>query len=136
MESQMPNTRDQLIADWRKRLATASETPPEATSRAAWLVRLRSRLYRFLLSLYGDGQWRESVDSIPKQGPPVATFVESLVLEGKPAKDTGTIREALQALANARTHAIEQGPLAPGQGDDAWLIIASANAGIDPGNCA
>ena len=54
----MSTPRDQLIADWQNRLAAASEAPEEATSRAAWLVRLRTRLYHFLLSLYGEGNWK------------------------------------------------------------------------------
>ena len=49
-------TRPDLIADWQTRLAAAEEGAGCASS-PGWLQRARVRLYRFLLSLYGDGGW-------------------------------------------------------------------------------
>lgn len=136
----VPTTRDQLIADWRKRLATANEAPEEPSSRAAWLVRLRIRLYRFLLSLYGEGDWNapadvEQVSNIRRGSPnrgSSATKVPPLELAGKPAKDAASIRAVLHSVAGASESTPHAGPLAAGIDRDHWIVIASASRGLDP----
>ncbi len=138
----MPTTRDQLIADWRKRLATASDAPQEPTSRAAWLTRLRIRLYRFLLSLYGEGEWNapaEPVEYLRRGSPdPAAAATAGLPLDltGKPAKDASTIRAALNSLAGASETTPKAGPLAAGADLDAWIVVASTSRGLHPGRTA
>ena len=49
----MTRARDQLISDWRQQLA-AAESVVATSGRAAWLARVRRRLYRFLLACYGN----------------------------------------------------------------------------------
>jgi len=140
----VPTTRDQLIADWRKRLDAASEVPAEPTSRAAWLVRLRLRLYRFLLSLYGEGDWTAPADavSVRRGSPdPAAALTEGLTpvecapeppLTGKPAKTIDSIRAVLNSVAVARENRPNVGPLAAGINRDDWVLVASVSRGFDP----
>ena len=89
-------SREQLIAEWRERLSAAEASSTDSTTRPAWLLRIRIRLYRFLLSLYGDGDWSAS----PQQAtePPSLVFdsADALALEGKPAKGEERIRAALR----------------------------------------
>lgn len=130
----MPTTnRDELIADWHERLAAASQTSTESSSRAAWLARLRLRLYRFLLSLYGEGNWNAPKKTVQPSSDchAVAIGPEALPLSGKPAKDESTIRAALHSLASARELKPEPGPLMGGIDRDAWVVVASASRGLD-----
>jgi hypothetical protein len=131
----LPTTRDELIADWQKRLAAANELPEESTSRAAWLVRLRMRLYRFLLSLYGEGRWNapeEIVESAPDSHGSVVIDTQALPLAPRPTKDENSIRAVLNSVASAREHRAELGPLAAGIDRDGWVVVASVSRGFDP----
>ena len=109
----MATTRDQLIADWQKRLAAASEAPDEPTSRAVWLAHLRVRLYRFLLSLYGEGDWN-APEGAPESPSSVVIDAQTLPLAGKPAKDEDAIRAVLKSVAGACENKPQAGPFAAG----------------------
>jgi hypothetical protein len=126
----MLTTREQLIADWRKRLVAARDLP-RSSQRAAWLARLRIRLYRLLLSLYGDGQWNSST---PSPADYDSAHSESVVIEpgalplaGKPAKDRDQIRAALDALSGSRDLAVPPGPLTAGLTPESWVVVGSAS---------
>jgi len=131
----MPATRDEIIADWHKRLAAASDSSDESTSRAAWLVRLRQRLYHFLLSLYGDGRWNAPT---PIETPTVADGDASVVfdspdalpLTGKPAKSDGKIRSVLNTVASANSERQAQGSLA-GLTNRKLVVIVTARSGLN-----
>jgi hypothetical protein len=134
----MPTTRDDLIADWRKRLAEASAVSAEPSSRQAWLTRLRIRLYQFLLSLYGDGSWH--VADVPntsdRQQSTANQLDEPITWQGKPAKDISAIRAVLSSVADARPTPNVPGSFAEGAGPDAWIVMATYKSGIDPYRCA
>src|SRR5436853_2458398 len=96
--------RDQLIADWQKRLLAASDLAGPPSSRAAWLAHLRQRLYHFLILLYGDGRWNVPGQlETPKSPGDTDSIVfdtpEALPLVGKPAKSLDTIRSVLDTVA-------------------------------------
>src|SRR4029079_13056553 len=125
----MPIAREQLIADWQRRLDGATDAESGSSERSPWLARLRVRLYRFLLSLYGDGNW----NAPPLPADDVSTTFNSKVIDpaplplgGKPAKDYVAIRKALKCVAGARENRPQAGPLAAGFCRDTWLVIASA----------
>lgn len=123
--------RDQLIADWQQRLDVASEPQSGASKRSEWLNRVRRRLYRFLLSLYGDGSWNAPPPSCePENAGRSAVFdaPDVLPLSGKPAKTGGVIRTVLKAVAQAQDSAVQSGPLAGGLPADSWVIAAAASA--------
>jgi hypothetical protein len=131
----MATTREQLIADWHRRLAEAEDVLDEQSSRPAWMTRLRLRLYRFLLSLYGEGQW-SAADSIAIDDSSSHTDVivadQALPLAGKPAKDESSIRAALQSFAAGRKEPSAAGPLLSGIDHTTWVVVASTNWGLDP----
>jgi hypothetical protein len=122
--------RDELIADWQQRLAAAEQTPPAGSARAQWLNRLRVRLYRFLLSLYSDGQWRESINRSSSTAAARVQTEHAVELTGKPAKDAAKIREALNVFAAARSDVGQPGPLLDGSGEDRWIVVAALSNGI------
>ncbi len=132
----MATTREQLIADWRHHLAEAEGVEPEEVSRLAWMTRLRSRLYRFLISLYGEGHWNAGDDATgngevsSRAGLVIAD--ESLPLAGKPAKDESLIRAALQSFAAGGGEKPAAGPLLARIERSAWVVVASTNWGLDP----
>ncbi|MCI0360526.1 MAG: hypothetical protein L0211_18775 [Planctomycetaceae bacterium] len=128
----MTTTRDQLISDWRQRLAAAEETVG-ATPRAAWLARMQVRLYRFLLACYGNSDWE------PQPGKPstlVFDSAEAKALDGKPAKSLGQIRSVLTAVAKAQDDPHAPGPLAAGLDHDSWVVVAAASSKLKTGRCA
>jgi hypothetical protein len=108
--------RDKIIADWRKHLAHAEEPLCPGSPRTAWLTRLRLRLYRFLLSLYGDGRWNAS-DSAALEvtdGERVVIHDDAIPFSGKPAKDENQIRAALKSVSAGSNVRIKPGPLVAG----------------------
>src|SRR3954468_8689576 len=109
----MGTTREQLVEDWRNRLAASEASQPEDSARAQWLARVRIRLYRFLISLYGTGQWRESSGQTCEESNRTAEpeLQRDVNLVGKPAKNAAQIREALSGFAAARSDANQPGPL-------------------------
>lgn len=119
-------SREQLIAEWRERLSSAEASPTDSTTRPAWLLRVRVRLYRFLLSLYGDGDWNASPQQSSKPPSLVFDSSDALSLEGKPAKDSDSIRAALATVASAKPTVPELGPLAAGLPPDSWVVAASS----------
>jgi hypothetical protein len=131
--------RDQLIADWQKRLAAASDSAESPSSRAAWLARLRQRLYHFLISLYGDGRWNvpcqlEAPTSPGDSDSVVFDAPEALPLAGKPAKSHDTIRSVLDTVASANSERQAQGPLA-GVTNRPLVVIVTARSGLDLVRC-
>jgi hypothetical protein len=133
--------RQELVADWRKRLAAAESMSEAPSQRLSWLIRVRLRLYRFLLSLYGDGDWSrtpgtdagQSADS-HKRGV-VFHSASVLPLDGKPARSGDKIRAVLEAVASHQDHALPVGPLVNGLPADYWSVVAARSDGIDTEKC-
>ena len=128
----MTVTREQLIADWQQRLTDAESAPIGESNRLAWLVRVRIRLYRFLLSLYGDAGWNAAPKS-PADDSSTSVIFDSpqvLPLAGKPAKSEGKIRAVLKSVANSQDNRCAPGTFdssrPPATGafkwpDDSWM---------------
>jgi hypothetical protein len=133
--SQSSTTRERLIAEWRKAYAEARSAGDASGSQAAWMARLKLRLYRFLLSLYGDGRWNDSAgqEKVEEQG---CVFEGGAApLEGKPAKSLDAIRTALKSVSGSCDATPKLGPLVSGYGSEAWVVVASSGSGIDPDKC-
>ena len=128
----MATTRDKLIAEWHERLAAAEATDTDSLSRPAWLARLQIRLYRFLLSLYGDSDWtttpprrtarKSDLDSV--EDAVVFDSPTALPLAGKPPKTIGQIQSVLKTVASAQSSPPPLGPLAQGLAPDCWVTLA------------
>lgn len=133
----MPTSRDQLIADWRQRLAETDAADEPHPSRAAWLTRLKHRLYHFLLSLYGTGEWNEATHAPSAEGPdqrlppPMVEFPRTP--QGR--KDLGTMRQVLEAVSSAQNNRPAQGPLTSDFIRQTWRVVATASQGLDLDKC-
>ncbi len=126
--------REEIIAEWRKQLAEAEEPVDADSQRTAWLTRLKLRLYRFLISLYGDGRWNGS-DSDAEESPHAGPFVvseEALPLTGKPAKDASQIRDVLKSVAEASDGRTKPGPLARGIDRHDLALVQVAYELVEP----
>jgi hypothetical protein len=133
----MSTARDKLIADWRARLDAAEAEPVASSPRRAWLVRVRTRLYRFLLSLYGDGAWRadDQVPPEPAVQEPAVVF-DAEALAGKPAKDEGKIRSVLKAVANSQDHRPQSGTLTADEVlANCWFVVATTGSNLSLPRC-
>jgi hypothetical protein len=141
MRNVLPLSRDQLVADWRSRLAAAEAMASDAGVRPAWLGKVQVRLYRFLLSLYGEGDWRstERLDSPPFDDARAALLASGapdlLQQTGKPAKTPAEIRQVLKAVAGAREQLLAAGPFAAGLPPGPWVVVALFKNGADPNRC-
>ena len=129
----MATTREQLISDWRQRLAAAEESAA-ASPRAAWLARMQVRLYRFLLACYGRSKWEPPGE--PRESTRLvfdSAAAESL--EGKPARSRGQIRSVLTAVAKAQDDDHAPGPLTGGLDHDSWVVVAAASSKLKVNRC-
>ena len=127
--------REQLIAEWRERLATAESAPAEGGARPAWLLRLRLRMYRFLLSLYGEGAWNAGEPVAPRvegdvAGSLIAAKLAATELEGKPAKGAGEIRGVLATVAKAQGTLVKTGPFVQGLPAESWIMVGVCRGGV------
>ncbi len=130
----MATTRDELISDWRQRLAAAEEAVI-TSPRSAWIARMQIRLYRFLLACYGSTAWEpppQPTDSLTA----VFDSAEAKSLSGKPAKSLGQIRSVLTAVAKAQDESQAPGPLAGGLDYDSWVVVAAASSKLKIDRCA
>jgi len=131
----MAATRERIVTDWTRRLAEAEAGAEAGRNRAAWLSRLRVRLYRFLISLYGDGRWNAAVGEKGTAPSPIKTSAvfesaDALPLAGKPAKSGEQIRGVLAAVANAQDERQQIGPWTE------WVVVATKSSGVDLDRCA
>ena len=129
----MATTRDELISDWRERLAAAEECAG-SSPRSVWLSRMRVRLYRFLLACYGNATWDPPAESA-NRSPVVFDSVDAKSLDGKPAKSLGQIRSVLTSVAKAQDEPHVPGPLAGGLDVDSWVVVAAASSKLKVDRC-
>ncbi len=129
----MAATRDELISDWRERLASAEECAG-TSPRSAWLARMRIRLYRFLLACYGNSAWEPPAEP-RSRSPLVFDSAEAKLLDGKPAKSLGQIRSVLTSVAKAQDATHAPGPLAGGLDVDSWVVVAAASSKLKVDRC-
>jgi hypothetical protein len=116
--------RDALIADWRDRLEKA-EAEPVGQPRQLWLPRIRARLYRLLLSLYGDASWRvPAADPLLQMPSPVGEAISAGEPPGKPPKGPDQIRTVLASVAAAHSEQ-PAGPLQGGLPESSWVVVGA-----------
>ena len=56
------DTRQQLVEEWKAKLAASVPTEKDDERRFAWFRQIYTRIYRFLVSCYGEGEWRGDDD--------------------------------------------------------------------------
>ncbi|MDX1948601.1 MAG: hypothetical protein SFU86_24655 [Pirellulaceae bacterium] len=124
----MALSRNELLADWRAKLADATAAQ-QVPGRFGWLARVRTRLYRFLLTCYGEGNWTASSPPAPTDDAPRTAVAsespETALLHGKPAKTAGKIQAVLKAVSQANDHPLPSGPHVTGLDPESWFLIAT-----------
>lgn len=119
-----------LLADWQRKL-TAAESISDVGSRGRWLARMQIRLYHFLLSCYGSGDWRGEPPHTPfvatnnRFSPMGSGELLGPPLEGKSAKSSDQIRLAIKQIASAQGNPPPAGPLAKGIAPNNWIIAGT-----------
>jgi hypothetical protein len=130
----MMTPRTALADIWRSRLAEAEHQIAVDPTRQRWLPGIYVRVYRFLLSCYGDEAAAESfadgaADRMEFHG-------ELREFDGAGAKPVETIRAALGAIHDARGEGAPAGPLVDGGlRDGDWIAVAAASSRVSPAAC-
>lgn len=130
----MPN-RAELVARWQDQLATAESLLETDACRLRWLWRMRTRLFRFLLSCYGEGSWTPEHESTTGDiDPPLTPFIDNTAeLSGLQPKSPARIRSALKSVHNANDRVETAGPYALGLVKEDWIRVAAFRDGTNPG---
>lgn len=131
--------REQLIRDWWDRLAQSEAEMESASLHRRWIKRIYVRLFRFLLAVYGRGDWtagetpesagdgETSADDSPQ------THMELIDLRtdtgGAPPKSVAQIRHTLKTVHNAVSEK-QIGPHAHGLDPEDWIVVASRRDGV------
>jgi hypothetical protein len=120
----------QLVSQWQSRLATA-ERLAAGSLRLRWLHLVQARLYRFLLSCYGSGQWRTGVSDEQPRLLVVDELTEFSSTTGKPPKGAGKIQAVLKSVQNAQDHPPQMGPWTDGIGPDTHMAVTDPGEAVD-----
>jgi hypothetical protein len=124
--------RSEVVASWRSRLSASEEQLAHGSPHLQWLRRMYIRVYRFLLSQYG-----EASDSPPVSETPVSLMplVDNTDRHGRPPKQPGKIQAILKDIHVANERLDKPGPLAKGMAPGSWLVVASRREKWIPGRC-
>jgi hypothetical protein len=122
-------TRQELLDQWQQRLADA-EAACQATVVPAWSDRIRIRLYRFLLAMYGHTDWpgpKDDVDNVQgRSANGQLTVAEPKeVLAGKEPRSRAEILRGLRNIKGLGEELAPAGPLVDGLLPDSPVIVAS-----------
>lgn len=124
----------QLVSQWQSRLATA-ERLAAGSLRLRWLHLAQARLYRFLLSCYGSGQWRTGLSDDQPRPLIVDELTEFSSATGKPPKGAGKIQAVLKSVQNAQDHPPEVGPWTEGIDPNTYMAVTDNESKIDVERC-
>ena len=118
------DARGKLVEQWQAKLAESRRVAGNASPRLSWLNKMRERLYRFLVSCYGRGDWN-APPAKPHEANAVALLFDTTGAErGKSPKSAERIRAALKKM-----HAADDPPPAkpaPAQPPaPQWVVVYS-----------
>jgi hypothetical protein len=138
----------QLVAYWRTRLEENQSECAHGSTHLQWLRRAYIRVYRFLLSQYGEPKVNDAPQRPPagEQGqqpfPTAAVEASCMALvdntpdhRGRPPKSVGKIQNVLKGIHCANPRDDEPGPLAHGLPSAVWLTVASRRERWIPAEC-
>jgi hypothetical protein len=121
-------TRQELLTQWQQRLAEAEQACLAADS-PVWADRVRVKLYRFLLSMYGHAPWPGAKDDVDNsRGRAASQITVADPKEELAGKEPRTRAEILRGLRNVKGLGEELAPAGPLQGGlqpDSPMVIAS-----------
>ena len=122
------DTRQQLVEEWKAKLAASEQTPAASNERFAWVRQIYTRIYRFLVSYYGDGEWRgDRDDSSPRANSQSTVsrmpFVECVPpSDGLLPKSPERIRATLESIHDSNPGIATAGTMG-GVEVDSWVIV-------------
>lgn len=120
-------TRQELLTQWQQRLADAEQACDAAPS---WAERMRVKLYRFLLAMYGRTTWPGSKDDVDNSQVRAANS-QLIVAEpqealaGKEPRTRAQILKGLRNLKGLGDELAPAGPLADGLLPDSPVVVAA-----------
>ncbi|MDA1052217.1 MAG: hypothetical protein O3C40_17305 [Planctomycetota bacterium] len=124
------DTRQHLVEEWKAKLEASSQPPAENGERFAWVRQIYARIYRFLVSCYGEGEWRGADDDPSLNGELRSTasrmpFVECVpTSNGLLPKSPERIRAALESIHGSNPGIATPGTMV-GVEDDTWIVVAA-----------
>jgi len=124
------DTRQHLVEEWKAKLEASSQPPVESGERFTWVRQIYTRIYRFLVSCYGNAEWRGADgDSSPSANSQSTTsrmpFVECVpTSDGLLPKSPERIRLALESIHSSNPGIATPGTVV-GVEDDTWVVVAA-----------
>ncbi len=122
-------TRQELLDQWHQRLAEA-EQDCERPDGPSWSLRVRLRLYRFLLAMYGETDWpgpKDDVDNAAGRAANVSLLVAEPdeALAGKEPRTRAEILKGLRNVKGLSEELAPPGPLMDGLLPASLVVIAA-----------
>lgn len=121
------STRAELVARWQDQLAVSESLLDTSSSRLWWLWRMRARLYRFLLSCYGESTWEtEPRSEVAQRSNNSSALIDNTAtLAGLQPRSADRIRATLESVKVAIDRDAPQGPLVHGLAKQDWIRVAA-----------
>jgi len=135
------STRRDTVYGWRSRLEETEALLTTGSARMRWLRRIYARVYRFLISRYGDEEKRAGENPAAEPASDCATpsgmpFMDNRKTDvGREPKSAVRIRDTLDRLHTANDQNPAAGPLSKGLVDEAWITVASESARVSSVRC-
>ena len=122
-------TRQELLDQWRSRLVEAEDACDDPLT-DSWSARLRRKLYRFLLTMYGQAAWpgpKDDVDNSAGRALHAQLFVAEPKeeLTGKEPRTRAQILKGLQNVKGLSEELAPAGPLGQGLHASSPMVVAS-----------
>ena len=127
--------RMRVIDRWRTRLTANQRSAAECPAHRRWVHRIYVRVYRFLISCYGAGEWQPDTDaeSAPGEEPSRMEFVDNTEgAQGTRPKSADRIRATLDAVHDARENPPSAGKRGFGLNYSDWVAVASKSSLVSP----
>ncbi|MEO8498896.1 MAG: hypothetical protein ABI614_27860 [Planctomycetota bacterium] len=122
------DTRQHLVEDWKAKLAANSQPAADGGERFAWIRQVYTRIYRFLVTCYGEGEWRgnaeiASLNADSHSNTSHMPFVECVPPgDGLLPKSPELIRAALESIHDSNPGIAAAGTMG-GVEDDSWVVV-------------
>jgi len=129
------SARTRIVERWRTRLAESQRRVDGCPVHRRWIHQIYARIYRFLISCYGVGEWRSDADA-DRDGEADASrmeFVDNTEGEqGTRPKSAERIRATLDAVRDAMENPSKPGQLSGGLQFTDWVAVASESSRVSP----
>lgn len=122
-------TRQELLDHWRDRFCEAEEACDDPRT-DSWSARLRRKLYRFLLTMYGQADWPGPKDDVDNEvgrlkNSQLVVAEPQQALAGKEPRTRAQILKGLQNIKGLSEELAPPGPLGQGLHPNSPMAVAS-----------